>query len=457
MIEKIVVPDIGENVVSGKVVAVHIQAGDSVAVDDTLIELETDKAVVEIPSTAAGRITEVLAAEGDELKVGDTIAGVDTRLRSGGADAEIPVAEDSGARDKSVKEETPAGEAAAPVDEAASTQADRPGVEAAQAAATSGGRAADAESAPELPEATGGLVPASPGIRRLARELGADIRAVQGSGPGGRITDADVKAYVRKTLEGGGRAVAAGRPGSGEEPALPDFSRWGAVETVELETVRRLTATSTAVSWRTIPHVTQFDKADITFLEDFLKKNAGEVAQAGGKLTLTAVLAKVCAQALIKYPRFNASLDMANGRLILKHYVHIGLAVDTPRGLLVPVIRNADTKSITDLAVEIVDLAARARTKKVNAAEMEGGSFTISNQGGIGGVGFTPIILWPQVAILGVSRTATEPVAVEGQFQPRRLLPLSLSYDHRVIDGADAARFLRWVCMCLEQPMTLVL
>jgi pyruvate dehydrogenase E2 component (dihydrolipoamide acetyltransferase) len=261
---------------------------------------------------------------------------------------------------------------------------------------------------------------------------------------------------VRSTLQGG-QAVAAGTPAGDVEPPMPDFSRWGTVETAELSTVRRLTAASTSVSWRTIPHVTQFDKADITDLEDFLKKNAGEVARAGGKLTLTPVLAKVCARALVRFPRFNASLDAKQGRLILKHYVHIGIAVDTPRGLLVPVVRDADAKSITDLAAAIADLAERARNKKVTAAEMEGGTFTISNQGGIGGVGFTPIILWPQAAILGVSRAAAEPVAVEGQFQPRRMLPLSLSYDHRVIDGADAARFLRWICTCLEQPMTLLL
>jgi pyruvate dehydrogenase E2 component (dihydrolipoyllysine-residue acetyltransferase) len=455
MIEKIVVPDIGENVVSGKVVAVHIQAGDNVAVDDTLIELETDKAVVEIPSTAAGRVTEVLAAEGDELKVGDAIAGVDTQARGVGPAVKAPAPGPSAARGESVKKGPPVKEEIAPEKKAALAKVDLPEVEAPPAAG-SPGVAAETEEEPVLPIAAGALVPASPGIRRLARELGADIHKVQGSGPGGRITEADVKAYVRKTLAGG-QAVAAGMPAGAGEPPLPNFSRWGAVETVELESVRRLTAVHTAASWRIIPHVTQFDKADITVLEDFLKKNSVKVAQAGGKLTLTPVLAKVCAQALIKYPRFNTSLDANNGRLIQKHYVHIGIAVDTPRGLLVPVIRNADTKSITDLAVEIADLAARARTKKVTAAEMEGGSFTISNQGGIGGVGFTPIILWPQVAILGVSRTATEPVAVEGQFQPRRMLPLSLSYDHRVIDGADAARFLRWVCACLEQPMTLLL
>jgi pyruvate dehydrogenase E2 component (dihydrolipoamide acetyltransferase) len=441
MTEKIVVPDIGENVESGKVVAVHIKAGDSVAVDDTLIELETDKAVVEIPSTAAGRVTEVLAAEGDELRVGDAIAVVDSR--GAGQTPPAPAADRESVRDAPAKERPPAE--AEPEPEKKTAPASAPTV-----------RTRAVEPSPAGPAPEGAPVPASPAIRRQARELGVDIRAVRGSGPGGRITEADIKAHVRGILAGG-QAAAGGTPTGAGEPPLPDFSRWGDVETAELSTVRRLTATSTAVSWRIIPHVTQFDKADITDLEDFLKRNGGEVSRAGGKLTLTPVLAKVCARALIRFPRFNASLDMNRGRLILKHYVHIGIAVDTPRGLLVPVVRDADAKGITDLAVEIADLAARARDKKVTAAELEGGCFTISNQGGIGGVGFTPIVLWPQVAILGVSRAATEPVAADGQFRPRRMLPLALSYDHRVIDGADAARFLRWVCACLEQPMTLVL
>jgi pyruvate dehydrogenase E2 component (dihydrolipoamide acetyltransferase) len=452
MIEKIVVPDIGENVVYGKVVAVHIRVGDSVAVDDTLIELETDKAVVEIPSTAAGRVTEVLAAEGDELHVGDAIAGVNTAAQGAGEAGRDRDADQEDIRGAPVKELPSAEEI--PVSEE-KIAPERLAVAPTEAA---GGRdtPVTAEKNPVVQETADGPAPASPGIRRLARELGVDIQTVRGSGPVGRISEADVKAHVRRTLEGG-FSVAEGTPAGAGEPPLPDLSRWGAVEAVELETVRRLTAASTAASWRFIPHVTQFDKADITVLENFLKTNAGEVARVGGKLTLTPVLTKVCARALIKFPRFNASLDQDRDRLILKHYVHIGIAVDTSRGLLVPVVRNADAKSITDLAVEIVDLAARARNKKVTAAEMEGGCFTISNQGGIGGVGFTPIILWPQVAILGISRAATEPVAVEGQFQPRRMLPLSLSYDHRVIDGADAARFLRWLCACLEQPMTLLL
>ena len=295
-------------------------------------------------------------------------------------------------------------------------------------------------------------------MRRFARELGVDIYDVKASGPGGRITADDVKAHVKK----GERPDKMAPPGTAAtemtaEPELPDFSRWGEVETVELDGVRRITAANMSTAWRTVPHVTQFDQADITGLQEFINKNAEKVAQNGGKLTVTAILVKVCAAALKKFGRFNASIDPANQRLILKKYVHIGIAADTPRGLLVPVVRNADRKSISRLAAEITDLADRARNKKLKPDEMEGGTFTLSNQGGIGGVGFTPIVFWPQAAILGVSRASVMPRYIDGEFKPRSLLPLSLSFDHRIIDGADAARFLRWVCESLEQPFTMVL
>jgi pyruvate dehydrogenase E2 component (dihydrolipoamide acetyltransferase) len=289
-------------------------------------------------------------------------------------------------------------------------------------------------------------------VRRLARELGVDIHAVKGSGPRGRISEADVKAHVKAGVRSG---RVMGADGGTDDLALPDFSRWGRIETMTLSTVRRLTAETTVTAWHAVPHVTQFDSADITGLEPFMKQNARAVEAAGGKLTVTAILAKVCAAALKRFPRFNASIDMGNGQLILKHYIHIGVMVDTPRGLLVPVIQDVDAKSITELAVAIADLAERARSRKVKPDELEGGTFSISNQGGIGGTGFTPIVLWPQVAVLGVSRSATEPRWTGGEFRPRKILPLSLSYDHRVVDGADAARFLRWVCDCLEHPFTL--
>lgn len=435
MIQAIKVPEIGENVESGIVVAVHIKVGDTVAVDDTVIELETDKALVEIPSPFNGRITEVLAKAGAQMNVGEVIARVETDGQATTdedkeEDATAPVAETGDPASEPKENATSASLEPLPTDVKPSP--------------------AKIETTPDRPPA-----PAAPSIRRLARELGVDIYDVGGSGPGGRITEADIKTHVRHRQPG--TSGISGPPPIPGTPALPDFSRWGEIDIEEMDTVRRLTAQSTTVSWTTIPHVTQFDETDITGVMAFIGKNAAKVEKAGAKLTVTAIITRVCAEALKRFPRFNASIDIAANRIIFKQYVHIGIAADTPRGLLVPVIRDADHKSIVDLAKAIGDLAQRARSKKVKPDELEGGTFSISNQGGIGGVGFTPIVLWPQVAILGVSRSAVKPVYVQDCFEPRTILPLSLSYDHRIIDGADAARFLRWICDGLEQPMTLFL
>ncbi|NIP44401.1 MAG: branched-chain alpha-keto acid dehydrogenase subunit E2, partial [candidate division Zixibacteria bacterium] len=298
------------------------------------------------------------------------------------------------------------------------------------------------------------LAPAAPSVRRLARELGADINLIPGSGPGGRISLEDVKRYVRHVIEGGRASLPEAAEGIKE---MPDFSRWGDITRKPLSKVRSIIAGGTAQSWSLIPHVTQFDKADITELEKFRKKYTKAVEKEGGKLTVTAILLKVIVAALKKYPRFNASIDPQKGEVIYKEYYNIGMAVDTDRGLLVPVIPDVDKKSIFDLSVELLELADRTRDKKVKPDELEGGTFTISNQGGIGGTDFTPIVFWPQVAILGVSRASRQPVfdEDEGTFKPRIILPLSLSYDHRIIDGADAARFLKWVTEALEHPLLL--
>ena len=450
MIEDIKVPAIGENVASGSVVGVLVAVGDTVSVDDPLIELETDKAVVEIPSPVAGKLTELLVQSGDEVRVGDVIARVDTE---GGPGQEAPAAE-KGAQSASDADARVSGDEVGsqpqepePAEEEAPAETGDAVAKGRQPAAESETEKEDAAAEAQRPPA-----PTSPAVRRLARELGVDIHAVKGTGTRGRISEADVKAHAKAGLRSGRMAGADAVP---DDLPLPDFSRWGRIETVALSTVRRLTAEATATAWRAVPHVTQFDSADITGLEPFVERNARAVAAAGGKLTITAILAKVCAAALKRFPRFNASIDMGGEQLILKHYIHLGVMVDTPRGLLVPVIRDADVKSITELAVAITDLAERARSRKVKPDELEGGTFSISNQGGIGGTGFTPIVLWPQVAVLGVSRSATEPRWTGGEFRPRKILPLSLSYDHRVVDGADAARFLRWVCDCLEHPFTL--
>jgi pyruvate dehydrogenase E2 component (dihydrolipoamide acetyltransferase) len=292
-------------------------------------------------------------------------------------------------------------------------------------------------------------------VRRLAREIGVEIDEVTGSGPHGRISEDDVKAHARSRLDGAG----ASGPGTRRSAAipLPDFTRWGAVDRQPLSNIRRTTAERLSHAWQTIPHVTQHDKADITAMEELRRKYREQVQQAGGNLTVTAMLVKVLATAVKQFPQFNASLDPDAEQIVYKQYVHVGVAVDTDRGLLVPVVRDADRKNITQIAIEVHQLAEKARARKLSLEEMSGGGITISNLGGIGGTAFTPIVNWPEVAILGVSRGIIEPVWRNNTFEPRQLLPLSLSYDHRVIDGADAMRFLRWVVDAIENPFLLSL
>jgi len=297
------------------------------------------------------------------------------------------------------------------------------------------------------------VAPASPSVRRLARELGADINRVPGTGPGGRISVEDVKAYVKDVVTG--QSSQDGGTGQRSARRLPDFARWGDIRREKMSRVRMVTSDSVGYSWNVVPHVTQFDRADISGFDAFRDKYGKLAEKAGGKLTITSVLIKILSAALQRFPKFNASIDVENGEIVYKDYCHIGMAVDTDRGLLVPVIRDVDKKSIVRLSADVVEMAGKARDKKINPDEMEGGTFTISNQGGIGGTNFTPIVLWPQVAILGVSRGSVEPEFVDGEFKPKTILPLSLSYDHRIIDGADAARFLRWVCEALENPLVM--
>lgn len=468
MIKDVKIPEISENVTSGKIVAVLVEPGDSVAVDDTLVEMETDKAVVEIPSPYAGKISEVLVDEGDEKNVGDVIARIETEGEAGEEEVEDKEAEpretetdqsrqDRKEEEEPQKQETPRTEKQATEPERAEEkQAEKGHPEPAsekdaKSSEKSEGKK-DGESRTDREE-TDQPAPAGPSVRRTARELGVAIGDVPGSGPKGRITQADVHDYVRKRLSGEAAAAGPAQSAAGEDARLPDFSRWGPVRTEKLDTVRRLTAESTGLSWRLAPQVTQFDEADITDLQDFLAAHAEKVEKKGGKLTITAVILKICAVALSRFARFNASIDMQNGALIYKDYIHIGMAVDTPRGLLVPVIRDVPSKNIFELAAEIVDLAQRARNKKIKPEEFEGGTFTISNQGGIGGRGFTPVILWPQAAILGVSRARRMLTEKQGDFLPRTILPLCVTYDHRIVDGADAARFLDWICRSLENPM----
>lgn len=404
-------PELGEGVTTGTVVKVLIKPGEFVKPEQAVIEIETDKAVLEVPSSVAGRVVEVRVKEGEKARVGEVLFTVD------GADAagKMPAL----ATPPSERTTTPSARTA-PKTTAASP-------------------------APS-PAESDANIPAAPAARREAREIGVDLAHVGGSGPRGRITVEDVRRAAREMR--GGRTTANAEDTALERQqtlALPDFSKWGAIERKEMSTVRRLTAERMALAWHTIPHVTQFDKVDVTVLDELRERFAKRAEDAGGKLTLTVILLKLVASALRVFPQFNASVDMGKSEIVYKKYIHIGVAVDTDRGLIVPVIRDADKKNIIELSIELHRAADRARQHKTTREEMQGASFTVTNLGGIGGAYFTPIIIPPEVAILGVSRSAKEPYEKDGKIVFRNMMPLSLSYDHRVIDGADAVRFLRWI------------
>lgn len=449
-------PELGENVEKGDVVRVLVAVGDVVEKDQPVIELETDKATIEVPSTVAGRVAELSVKAGEKVAVGQTIATIEEGAPSASPTDDKKAAEATGKPATSAAEEPAArraeggdesGEAAASKS-AASRDAGAP--PARPAAAVVDIASARSSAPPPAPAAGVPPVPAAPSVRRYARELGVPIHEVPGSGPGGRIGQGDVKDHVRTILSGaGGAARAAAAP-------LPDFSKWGEVDVQPMSNIRRKTAEHLSAAWQA-PHVTHNDKADVTALEEFRAAFGRRVEKAGAKLTVTAILIKVVALALDRFPQFAASVDMANEAIVVKKYRHIGVAVDTAGGLLVPVIRDVDRKTITEIALDLAEVSQKARDRKLSLEDMAGGVFTISNLGGIGGTGFSPIVNQPEVAILGVSRGRTEPVWRDGDFVPREMLPLSLSYDHRVIDGADAARFVRFVADALEQPLTMYL
>jgi pyruvate dehydrogenase E2 component (dihydrolipoamide acetyltransferase) len=460
-------PELGENVTSADVLRVLVSAGETVAKDQPVLELETDKATVEVPSSIAGVVQEVKVKPGDKVKTGQVILTVG---EDGGGqtktDKPAEAASDSppakakkppppAAKDTPPAEAQPTTPPAAPGDSAAEGDSSGPGPAPARrprGEVVQISRGAAATPAPDPAVDDGGpAAAASPSVRRLARELGVAIDEVVGGGPGGRISEEDVKTYARQVVSRGGASRGA------EQLPLPDFSRWGEIERKPMSGVRRKTAEHLALAWSTIPHVTQHDRADLTQLDLFRKKYEKQVADAGGALTVTAMLLKVVASALKTFPQFNSAVDMSAHEIIFKKYIHVGVAVDTDRGLLVPVIRDADAKNIIELSAALKQLGEKARAHKLALEEMQGGTFTITNLGGYGGTYFSPIVNWPEVAILGVSRASIQPVFVEGAFQPCLLLPLSLSYDHRVIDGADAIKFLRWIVEALEQPMLMSL
>ena len=440
-------PELGENIDSGDLVRLMISPGTSVSEGQPVMELETDKAVVEVPSTVTGVVREVKVKEGQRVKVGAVIFTLESA-------ATAPP-------EPSRKHE--------PVEHVSGQQAARLGF---QLAIRAEGKTEEQALPPDHPQAAAPAfsmpaqlgkvagtehrdpVPAAPHVRRLAREIGVDIHGVQGSGPGGRISEDDVKLCAKNALMAAAAAAQSQR-GSFAEPDLPDFAKWGKTERVSMRGVRRKTAEHLRQAWNTIPHVTQQDRTDITELEQLRARFAPRAEEAGGKMTVTAIALKVCASALKVFPQFNASIDMAKEEIIYKQYINIGVAVDTDRGLLVPVIRDVDKKNIVELAAEMTQLSKKARDKKLTLQEIEGGTFTITNLGGIGGTGFSPIVNHPEVAILGLSRSRMEPEWVNNKFEPRLILPLSRSYDHRLIDGADAARFLRWIAEAFEQPFLL--
>jgi pyruvate dehydrogenase E2 component (dihydrolipoamide acetyltransferase) len=462
------IPELGENVTTGDVLRVLVKVGDTITRDQPVLELETDKATIEVPSTVAGRVRTIDVAKGDTIGVGAVVLTVDESADTASSAVE-PAAESGRAAASDSEIGAPAtGEAAQPAGPSAAEVESPAPVVSSQPATTASTpatrvvpmphRQAPEPSAPGMSSRSGPgrpSGPASPSVRRLAREIGVEVTAVQGTGPAGRISQDDVKEHARRILSSIGSA--AGLAARALSRPLPDFEKWGRVERQPWTNVRRTTSEHLSHAWAVIPHVTQFDKADVGALEELRRQFKDRVAQAGGTLTITAMLVQIVATALGKFPQFNASLDTERGEIVFKRYVNVGVAVDTDRGLLVPVIRNADRKNLTEIAVELQRGAERARNRKLTLDEMSGGGMTISNLGGIGGTYFTPIVNWPEVAILGVSRARTEPVWREDQWKPRLMLPLALSYDHRVVDGADAMRFMRWVVDAIEQPFLLSL
>jgi pyruvate dehydrogenase E2 component (dihydrolipoamide acetyltransferase) len=424
---EIVLPELGENVEAAEVSAVLVAVGDMIRRDQPVIEVETEKASLEVPTSENGRVKELFVHAGDTVKVGQVILVLESAI----------------ADETSTKRKERPGRDAPPAPLPADTGAE-PNAEVIAL------RAASHPARPKIGE----TVPAAPSVRALARELGVDIADVPGSGKGGRITRDDIKRFTKRLISSSPSDGSA-RPES-TIPASPDPSSWGEVTREPLSRIRRATAANLAHAWTSIPHVTQFDRSDITDLEATRKEFNRRPRATAPKLTLTAVVLKTVADALGRFPKFNASLDLAAGEVVFKKYVHVGVAVDTERGLLVPVVRDVDGKALVQVAAEVAELAARARDRKLKPDEMTGASFTVSNLGGLGTTYFSPIVNWPEVAILGVGRAETQVVYSEEQFRPRLILPLCVSFDHRLIDGADAARFLRWIAEELEQPLRLV-
>jgi len=429
-----ILPELGENISAADILKLLVNVGDFIEKEQSVLEIETDKATIEVPSTVTGKVTEIFVKEGEKAKVGSVILQVEGTGKTT-TKTEIPK------RPSIPLEETKKVEK--PVQPVAEN---KPIV--------------IADSQPPISK---NAAPAAPSVRRLAREIGVDINRVPGSGPGGRISLDDVKAYsktlhkaTRSAQLGGSEVLAGGRVGMGYLP-LPDFTKFGNVDVKPMSNIRIKTADHLSYAWQIIPHVTQFDKADVTDLEEWRKQYSAYFEIKKSKLTVTAMLVKIITSALKVFPQFNSSIDMEKKEIIYKNYYNVGIAVDTEHGLMVPVIKNTDKLNIFEISQELTTIAEKARNRKVSLDDLQGGCITITNLGGIGGNGFTPIVNSPEVAILGVSRSSYEQVYINGKFETRLMLPLSLSYDHRIIDGADGIRFLRWIIEALQNPMKVLI
>ena len=433
--ETVKVPDLGD-IDAAEIIEVNVAVGDELDEEQVIVVVESDKASLEIPSPNAGKVESVSVSVGDKVGTGDAL--ITLAVAGGSASAEEserePESEKEADAENANKDETGTGKES-------DTGAQGKPAQKSEPPSSSREQAADSGASPST------LVHAGPAVRKLARETGVDLSQVRATGPKDRILKDDVHAYVKQRLEG----QPAGGAGGGLAVELPeiDFSQFGDIERVELNKLRKVSAQNLTRSWLTIPHVTQHDNADITDLEAFRKSQNKRLEREGVKLTMLAFLVTACARALKEYPRFNSSLENSGEALIEKGYINIGIAVDTPNGLVVPVIKDADKKGLKEIALEMGELAEKARNRKLTPADMKGGTFSISSLGGIGGTAFTPIVNWPEVAILGVSRSDMQPVWDGNHFQPRLILPLSLSYDHRVIDGAAAARFTTYLSQLL--------
>lgn len=429
-------PELGENIVTADVVAVLVAVGDVIALDQSIVEIETDKAAVEVPATEAGRVVAIHVQAGQEIHVGAPLVTIEPVGAADGVAAPAPAA-------------APVPVPPLPAPEAAPA--------AAPAATAAPSAPVPAPTPPSVPlKSSAGLpIGAAPAVRRFARQIGVDLQQVAGTGPGGRISEDDVKAFARAQRA---LALADGGAASGAQsvPALPDFTRYGATTREPLSRFRRTVAQNMVTSWAQIPQVTLFHTADLTALEAARRRYRDAAAQAGGTVTSSVLLVKLVAAALRAHPHFNASLDAEAQELVLKQYVHVALAVETERGLAVSVIRDADRKSVVQIAVDLKGIAERIRANALTLEEMRGASFTISSLETLGVGHFTPLVNWPEVAILGIGRAPDVPTFADGELHARRQMALSLSIDHRVVDGADGARFLRWLVNAIQEPAALL-